>query len=212
MTPRATSPRQREGHSNCLLTVLPGRPGAWQGNNRSRDRSGFIVEDKPKCSEITNNENTSKGEGSVCLRVTPPANRTTFQVYYEIYSPRMLPIFVNALFRPLARVVIPAVAAKATSAMINRYSTSPWPVSSFCKWFREFRIRVFMLVFLLNYLSAYSQRRGWSRWVGTPNALWISKRRTKAALTGCRAALPPSKLLKTGCRFQFVREVSTRSL
>src|SRR5207245_10908760 len=54
------------------------------------------------------------------------------------------------------------------------------------------------------YLSAYSQRRGWSRWVGTPNALWISKRRTKAALTGCRAALPPSKLLKTGCRFQFV--------
>src|SRR5207245_9758948 len=63
------------------------------------------------------------------------------------------------------------------------------------------------------YLSAYSQRRGWSRWVGTPNALWISKRRTKAALTGCRAALPPSKLLKTGCRVQFVaREVSTQSL
>src|SRR5437879_13791585 len=69
---------------------------------------------------------------------------------YEIYSTRILPIFVNALFRPLARVDIPAVAAKATSAMINRYSTSPWPVSSFCKWFREFRIRVFMLVFLLS--------------------------------------------------------------
>src|SRR5881398_3402739 len=51
------------------------------------------------------------------------------------------------------------------------------------------------------YLSAYSQRRGWSRWVGTPNALWISKRRTKAALTGCRAALPPSKLLKMDADF-----------
>src|SRR5436190_4416146 len=86
---------------------------------------------------------------------------------YEIYSPRMLPIFVNALFRPLARVVIPAVAAKATSAMINRYSTSPWPVSSFCKWFREFRIRVFMLVFLLNNIcllipSAGGGRDGWA--------------------------------------------------
>src|SRR5207244_11153499 len=58
---------------------------------------------------------------------------------YEIYSPRMLPILVNALFRPLGRVVIPSVAAKATSAMIYRYYTSPWPVLSFWIWFSVLR-------------------------------------------------------------------------
>src|SRR6266404_3571198 len=42
----------------------------------------------------------------------------------------MVPILPNALLRPLARVVIPAVAANATRARIKRYSTRPWPDSS----------------------------------------------------------------------------------
>src|SRR5438477_12287340 len=50
----------------------------------------------------------------------------------------MLPIFVKALLRELANVVIPAVAAKATRATISTYSTSPWPVSSVRSATREF--------------------------------------------------------------------------
>ena len=46
-------------------------------------------------------------------------------VPYEMYFPRKPPIAVNALLRPLASVVIPAVAAKATRARIKRYSTRP---------------------------------------------------------------------------------------
>src|SRR5437667_10837 len=58
---------------------------------------------------------------------------------------KMFANFVKALFRPAASVFMPAVAANATSARINRYSTNPWPASSLCRRFREFRIRVFML-------------------------------------------------------------------
>ncbi len=49
---------------------------------------------------------------------------------------------LKALFRPVARAPIPAVAAKATSAKIRRYSTKPWPASSRCNWAREFRTKV----------------------------------------------------------------------
>jgi len=65
-----------------------------------------------------------------------------------MYDPRMLPMALNALFRPLARAPIPAVAAKATRARINRYSTKPWPASSRCNRARDFRTRV-MIVGLL---------------------------------------------------------------
>jgi len=60
----------------------------------------------------------------------------------------MLPTAVNALLRPLAKLLIPAVAANATSARINKYSTRPWPDSSFCRRISEFR-RNIIIVFLL---------------------------------------------------------------
>src|SRR5437667_56352 len=76
----------------------------------------------------------------------------------------MLPTLLKALFRPDASVFMPAVAAKATSARINRYSTSPWPASSLCRRFREFRIRLFIL-FLLKVVSALKFPAPWgSRW------------------------------------------------
>src|SRR5260370_3571517 len=59
-----------------------------------------------------------------------------------MYLPRMLPMALNALFRPLARAPMPAVAAKATRARIKRYSTKPWPASSLCRRAREFRTKV----------------------------------------------------------------------
>src|SRR5207302_5596931 len=96
---------------------------------------------------------------------------------------RMLPIFENALLRPLAKVVIPAVAAKATSARINRYSTSPWPASSLCKRFREFRIRVFMLVFSSEIVCLNSQRRGGRD--GHTERPSIGTWGTKASLADC---------------------------
>src|SRR2546422_11646780 len=42
----------------------------------------------------------------------------------------MLPTAEKALLRPLARLPIPAVAAKAIRARISRYSTRPCPASS----------------------------------------------------------------------------------
>src|SRR5438552_18946339 len=53
----------------------------------------------------------------------------------------MVLIAVKALFMPLARLDIPAVAAKATSAMIRTYSIKPWPASSLCRRTSEARIR-----------------------------------------------------------------------
>src|SRR5258708_4265704 len=47
-----------------------------------------------------------------------------------MYEPRILPTCRNELLTPLAKVLIPAVAAKATRAMIRTYSTNPWPDSS----------------------------------------------------------------------------------
>jgi len=64
-----------------------------------------------------------------------------------MYLPINVPTIVNALFRPVAKLVIPAVAANATRAMTRRYSTRPWPASSWCRRFREFRIMVLIIVF-----------------------------------------------------------------
>src|SRR5712691_3798379 len=66
-----------------------------------------------------------------------------------MYEPRILPMALNALFRPLASAPMPAVAAKATSARINRYSTKPWPASSLCRREREFRTKVIIRFSLL---------------------------------------------------------------
>src|SRR5438045_9343356 len=54
---------------------------------------------------------------------------------------------VKALLMPLAREDIPAVAAKATNAMINTYSIKPWPASSWCRRTSELRIRLFISFF-----------------------------------------------------------------
>jgi len=56
----------------------------------------------------------------------------------------MLPILVIALFTPLARLLMPAVAAKATRAIIVIYSTIPWPASSLWRRLRQSRIRFFI--------------------------------------------------------------------
>src|SRR2546425_5655561 len=64
----------------------------------------------------------------------------------------MLPMALKALFRPVARAPIPAVAAKATSAKIRRYSTKPWPASSRCNWAREFRTKVIIDVVSSDFL------------------------------------------------------------
>src|SRR6266853_3292576 len=66
-----------------------------------------------------------------------------------MYEPRILPMALNALFRPLASTPIPAVAAKATRARIKRYSTKPWPASSLCSRAREFRTKVVIRFSLL---------------------------------------------------------------
>src|SRR5438270_8075110 len=81
-----------------------------------------------------------------------------------MYLPRMIPICENALFKPLARLPIPAVAANATRARIRRYSTKPCPASSLCSRAREVKTKVIIDVvssecFLLDSQRAWGPRR-----------------------------------------------------
>ena len=57
-------------------------------------------------------------------------------------------IWENALFKPEAKLDIPAVAAKPIRAKISRYSTKPCADSSFLNRTRVFRINVIMGLFL----------------------------------------------------------------
>src|SRR5215467_398755 len=65
-----------------------------------------------------------------------------------MYLSTRLPIALNALFKPLASEFIPAVAANATNARINTYSTRPWPDSSWCSRATELKTKVFIDVSL----------------------------------------------------------------
>ena len=49
-----------------------------------------------------------------------------------MYELRSDPIVVKPLLMAVAKVPIPAVAARPTKAIINTYSTKPWPSSSQC--------------------------------------------------------------------------------
>src|SRR5437016_11637275 len=69
---------------------------------------------------------------------------------YVMYWPSNTPIAEKALLSPLAKLPIPAVAAKATNARINKYSTRPCPDSSLCRRMSEFRINVIMVLPLVD--------------------------------------------------------------
>src|SRR5260370_738115 len=89
-----------------------------------------------------------------------------------MYDPRMLPIALNALFRPAASLPIPAVAAKATRARIKRYSTKPWPASSLCRRAREFRTNVIIDVVSSEFLITQLPTPWGLRWVTLCHTQW----------------------------------------
>ena len=62
-----------------------------------------------------------------------------------MYFPKIVAIWENALFTPVARLPIPVTAPKATTAMISTYSANPWPDSSICSLLRV--VRVFFILF-----------------------------------------------------------------
>src|SRR6266446_5853751 len=89
-----------------------------------------------------------------------------------MYLPRITPMAANALFRPLARAPMPAVAAKATRARINRYSTKPWPASSLCRRARELRTKVIIDVVSSEFLISQLPTPWGLRWVTLCLTYW----------------------------------------
>ena len=63
--------------------------------------------------------------------------------------------FPFPLVDKMAKLDIPAVAAKATSAMINTYSIKPWPASSLCRRTSVFRIRFVISLFSCVFLGKF---------------------------------------------------------
>jgi hypothetical protein len=90
-----------------------------------------------------------------------------------MYWPTMLLTLVNALFNPSAKLLIPAVAAKATSARINRYSTKPCPASSLWRAMREFNMVTFP--FRENWIPVTPMRRHVLRRVHRLHRMWDAK-------------------------------------